>query len=223
MREAVREPERLEDSPEAREADDDLDFLRPPFPRPRLGALRNIVATILVGVGIAALVWFFNRPGDLSFRSVTLTASASGPAPKEGQPAPEFSVPLLDGSTFVLSDYRGQVVWVNFWATWCPPCRAEMPDIEEVYQAYGGQGLKVVALSIGEPRGDVQAYVNRTRLTFNIGLDSDTAVSAQYRIVGIPTHYFIDRDGVLREIRIGALNKKGMEERVRSLLEDGGP
>ena len=222
MREALKQPERLEDSLEAGEAED-LEFLRPPFPRPRVGALRNIVATLLVGAGIAALVWFFNRPGDLSFRSVTVTASASGPAPKEGQPAPDFSVPLLDGSTFRLSDYRGQAVWINFWATWCPPCRAEMPDVEEVYQSYQGQGLKVVALSIGEARRDVQAYVDRTGLTFNIGLDSDTAVSAQYRIVGIPTHFFVDRDGVLREIRIGALNKKGMEDRVRLVLEGDEP
>jgi len=220
MREVLSQPERLEDSLEDEEQ---LELLRPPFPRPRLGAMRNIVATVLVGLGIAALVWFFNRPGDLSFRSVTLTASASGPAPKEGQPAPEFSVPLLDGSTFRLSDYRGQAVWVNFWATWCPPCRAEMPDIQEVYQAYREQGLRVVALSIGEGRGDVQAYVNKTGLTFDIGLDSDTAVSAQYRIVGIPTHFFVDRDGVLREIRIGALNKKGMEKRVSQLLEETGP
>ncbi len=222
MREALRRPEPLDEPPEAWEAEEG-ELLRPPFPRPRLGAMRNIVATVLVGLGIAALVWFFNRPGDLSFRSVTLTAAASGPAPKEGQPAPDFSVPLLDGSAFRLSDHRGQAIWINFWATWCPPCRAEMPDIQEVYTAYRDQGLRVVALSIGEARGDVQAYVNKTGLTFDIGLDSDTSVSAQYRIVGIPTHFFVDRDGVLREIRIGALNKKGMEERVLSLLEGDKP
>src|SRR3972149_6397879 len=109
MREALKEPERLEDSLEAQDAEES-EFLRSPFPRPRLGALRNIVATVLVGLGIAALVWFFNRPGDLSFRSVPLTAAASGPAPREGEPAPEFSVPLLDGSTFHMSGHRGQAV-----------------------------------------------------------------------------------------------------------------
>lgn len=219
MDRAVRQPQRLEDLEAGRAEEPEL--VRPPFPRPRLASLRNVVATVLVGVGIAALVWFFNRPGDLSFRSVTLKASPSGPPPKEGQPAPEFDVLLLDGSTFRLGDYRGQAVWVNFWATWCPPCRAEMPDIQEVYEAHRDQGLTVVALSIGEGRGDVEAYVRKTGLTFDIGLDSDTAVSAQYRIVGIPTHFFIDRDGVLREIRIGALNKKGMEQRVSRLLEGG--
>ncbi|OGT25367.1 MAG: hypothetical protein A2Z17_04700 [Gammaproteobacteria bacterium RBG_16_66_13] len=182
-----------------------------------------MVATALVGLAVAALVWFFNRPGGLSFRTVTLTAAATGPAPKVGSPAPDFTVKLLDGQTVELADYQGEVVWINFWATWCPPCRAEMPDIQEVFETYRDQGLRVIALSIGEQRSDVQGYVDRTGLGFDIGLDSDTAIAARYRVVGIPTHYFVDRDGTLREIRIGALNKKGMEERVRKLLEGVAP
>jgi peroxiredoxin len=193
--------------------------MRPPFQRPRLGALRNILATLAVGAFIVGLVWFFDRPAGFgSSQAITLTASASGPAPRMGKEAPDFQVRTLDGTTVSLSDYRGQPVWISFWATWCPPCRAENPDIQEVYEKYQAEGLVILALSIGEETGTVQSYVERTGLTYTIGLDQDTAIAARYRIVGIPTHYFVDRDGILREWRIGSMSKKTMEKNVGKIL-----
>src|SRR3990172_7615072 len=192
---------------------------RSPFPRPRLGALRNILATIAVGAIIVALVWFFDRPGGVgSSQAITLTADASGPPPRVDQPAPDFRVRGLDGQYYQLSDFRGRPVWINFWATWCPPCRAEMPDIQEVYEENVDRGLVIIALSIGERAGTVRDYVERTGLTFAIGLDQDTAAAARYRIVGIPTHFFVDRDGVLRDWRIGSMSKKTMEQKVDEIM-----
>ncbi len=192
---------------------------RPPFSRPGFGTIRNILATIIVGIVIAGLVWYFDRPGGAGgSESVTLTASPSGPAPRVGEEAPDFRVQGLDGQHLQLGDFRGRPVWISFWATWCPPCRAENPDIEEVYQKKREEGLVILALSIGEDAGTVKDYVERTGLTYTIGLDQGTEVAATYRIVGIPTHYFVDRDGILRDWRVGSMSKKTMEEKVEEIL-----
>lgn len=193
--------------------------LKPPFQRPRVGALRNIVATFAVGLTILGLVWFFDRPGGFGIsESINLTASSSGPAPRVGKEAPDFRVQGLDGEYFRLSDFRGQPVWINFWATWCPPCRAETPDIQAVYEEREADGLVIIALSIGEDASTVRGYVERTGTTFTMGLDRDTAIAAQYRIVGIPTHYFVDADGILREWRIGSMSLKTMNKMVDEIM-----
>jgi cytochrome c biogenesis protein CcmG/thiol:disulfide interchange protein DsbE len=194
-------------------------LFRTPFPRPRLGALRNILATIAVGAIIVGLVWFFDTPGNAATsQTITLTAAASGPPPRVGKEAPNFQVQGLDGKTLQLSDFRGRPVWITFWATWCPPCRAENPDIQEVYAANQGQGLVVLALSIGEDAGTVRGYVQRTGLTYAIGLDQTTEIAARYRIVGIPTHFFVDKNGIIRELRIGSMSKKTMEKNVKEIM-----
>lgn len=204
--------------PEEADIPDEAPF-RAPFPRPKAGALRNIVATIAVGAIIVGLVWFFDRPGGIAnSQAITLTASASGPAPRVDKEAPDFRVRGLDGKYYQLSDFRGQPVWINFWATWCPPCRAENPDIQAVYEANKDEGLVVLALSIGEDPDTVRGYVKRTGLTYTIGLDQTTEIAARYRIVGIPTHFFIDRDGIIREWRIGSMSKKTMEKKVAEIV-----
>ncbi|HEU4758834.1 MAG TPA: redoxin domain-containing protein [Dehalococcoidia bacterium] len=197
-------------------------FLRTPFPRPRLTALRNIGATLAVGAVIVGLVWFFDRPGAATSQAVTLTSAPSGPAPHVGREAPDFEVRGLDGQTYHLSDFRGRPVWLTFWATWCPPCRAENPDIQEVYEANSDRGLVILALSIGESTETVRGYVQRTGLTYTIGLDQSTAVAARYRIVGIPTHFFVDADGIIRDWRIGSMSKKTMEKKVEGIMSPAG-
>jgi len=192
---------------------------RSPFRRPGFGTLRNILATIVVGLIIAAIVWFADRPGGIgASQSITLTAEATGPAPRLEKEAPDFSVRTLDGKDVSLSDLRGKPVWVSFWASWCPPCRAENPDIEQVYQERKAEGLVIVGISIGESTDTVKGYIERTGLSYTIGLDQSTAIAARYRIVGIPTHFFIDRDGVLREWRIGSMSKKMMDKRVDQIM-----
>jgi peroxiredoxin len=187
-----------------------------------MGILRNVLATIVIGIVIAGVVWFFDRPGgDGSSEPITLTASASGPPPEVGREAPDFQVQGLGGESIRLSDFRGSAVWINFWASWCPPCRAESPDIEAVYQTKQGEGLVVLALSIGEGASAVRDYVERTGITFTVGLDEETEISAAYRIAGIPSHYFVDRDGILRESRVGSMSRETMEERVDEILSDG--
>jgi thiol-disulfide isomerase/thioredoxin len=187
--------------------------------RPSPGALRNIVMTLLVGAAIAGLVWVFDRPGTASSQSVTVTASSRGSAPKVGKPAPDFELTLVDGTKVKLSDYRGHPVWINFWASWCPPCRAENPDIETVYNAHkDGDGLVLLAAAIGEGRDAVAGYMQRADLHYPVGTDSDTQIAADYRVLGIPTHVFIDREGIVRDIRVGAMSKKTMEKKVSAIV-----
>lgn len=193
-----------------------------PFRPSGMGVVRNILATIALGIVIAGLVWFFDRPGDsTTSEPITLTAAASGSAPEVGEEAPDFRVQGLDGQSFQLSDFRGSAVWINFWASWCPPCRAESPDIEAVYQEKRDEGLVVLALSIGEGASAVRDYVERTGITFTVGLDEGTDIAAAYRIAGIPSHYFVDRDGILRESRVGSMSRETMEEEVDEILAAG--
>ena len=187
--------------------------------RPSPGALRNIVMTVLVGVAIAGAVWVFDRPGTANSQSVTVTASSRGSAPKVGKPAPDFELTLTDGTKVRLSDYRGHPVWINFWASWCPPCRAENPDIESVYNAHkDGDGLVLLAAAIGEGHDAVAGYMQRADLHYPVGTDSDTQIAADYRVLGIPTHVFIDKEGIVRDIRVGAMSKKTMEKKVSAII-----
>ena len=187
--------------------------------RPTPGALRNIVATVLVGVAIAALVWVFDRPGTANSQSVTVTAAATGAAPKVGKPAPDFELTMIDGTKQRLSDFKGKPVWINFWASWCPPCRAENPDIQDLYNAHkDADGLVLLAPAIGEGRDSVAGYMQRADLQYPVGTDSDTQIAANYRVLGIPTHVFVDREGIIREIRVGAISKKTMEKKLAQII-----
>jgi peroxiredoxin len=196
--------------------DDDLADVRW---RPSPGALRNIVATVLVGAAIAGLVWAFDRPGAAASQSVTPTAAATGDPPKVGKPAPDFELTMIDGTKARLSDYKGKPVWINFWASWCPPCRAENPDIQDLYNAHkDADGLVLLAPAIGEGRDSVAGYMQRADLHYPVGVDSDTQIAADYRVLGIPTHIFVDREGIVREIRVGAMSKKTMEKKLAQII-----
>jgi peroxiredoxin len=183
------------------------------------GPIRNLITAVVAGAVILGLIWYFDRPESaLGSQAVRVTASANAPAPRIGKEVADFQVLGVDGNSYRLSDFRGRPVWLNFWATWCPPCRAENPDIQAVYDANKDQGLVVLAISLGEDPDTVRGYANRTHLNYPMGIDQTTEIAALYRIVGIPTHFFIDRDGILREIRIGGLSKGVMEKKVRELM-----
>jgi thiol-disulfide isomerase/thioredoxin len=132
-----------------------------------------------------------------------------------GQKAPEFSgvvdgqaVGLTDlsGNPLRLADLRGHPVWVSFWATWCPPCQAETPVLRNLYDAHQAGGLKLVAISVQETTADdVRAYAQKYSLDFTIGFDATSAVFKTYQAYGLPTHFFLDGDGIIRAIHLGPL------------------
>jgi cytochrome c biogenesis protein CcmG, thiol:disulfide interchange protein DsbE len=180
-------------------------------------AIMAVTAVIILGV-----TYLTNRPsvasgGGSGFTSVVLSGRARGPGPIVGKPAPDFTGTTLDGKQFKLSALRGHPVWLTFGASWCQPCRAENPDIEAEYKKHRAQGLEVVAVFISEPASDPRAYAARVGLTYQKVTDSDNLIATEYRIVGIPSHFFIDRTGVLRILRIGSLDPPLMETNLAKI------
>ncbi len=135
--------------------------------------------------------------------------------------APAFSLVALDGTSVSLNDLRGRVVLVNFWATWCVPCRTEMPAIEAAYQAHATHDFAVVAINVGEDDATVRQFVDEFHLTFPILLDHDMTVVQQYQVQALPTSLFIDREGIIRTTSLGGMNRASIEAELARLLELG--
>lgn len=134
-----------------------------------------------------------------------------------GEPAPDFELKNLDGASVRLSDYRGSVVLLNFWASWCPPCRVEMPHMQRFYQDYAAKGVVVlgVNLTATEEHPDrVRPFVEKRQLTFPVVLDEKGEVMKAYQVVGYPTTYLIDEDGTVREKFVGVLDYEKMKKAV---------
>ena len=177
--------------------------------RPRIAAPWLLLASaLLFGFGIGLVVF-------LGFPSKAPSASASvgpppvlAPAPVVGAAAPDFTLQSLDGHPVALSDYRGQVVLLNFWATWCGPCKLEMPYFDQAQRTFGSQGLQVLAVDFDEPAADVQAFQDELGLTFPLLLDPGAVVQRLYRVVGYPTSYWIDREGQVSAVHVGVMSER---------------
>lgn len=127
-----------------------------------------------------------------------------------GKPAPQFDLQSLDGQQVQLANYRGRAVLVNFWATWCAPCKKEMPLFEARYQKYAPD-LVVVGINLGESREQVQTYVDDLSISFPVLLEMKGKSSADYNISGYPTSFFIDAEGILRAVHIGEINASQLD------------
>ncbi|MBA7693398.1 Thiol-disulfide oxidoreductase ResA [subsurface metagenome] len=147
--------------------------------------------------------------------SVLLVVGCSSPAPQVGKPAPDFQLPNLEGQVVSLSDFRGKPVLLNFWATWCSPCRFEMPFIQSIFEESSDTGLVILAVDIGEAPSTVKDFIQSGNFSFPVLLDTSQDVALEYNIRGIPTTFLIDKDGIIQEIRVGAF--PSMLEIKRSL------
>ncbi len=129
------------------------------------------------------------------------------PLLEPGLPAPDFSYPGLDGKMVSLSDYRGKVVFLNIWATWCPPCREEMPSMEKLYRELRGEGFEILAVSIDALGAKAVApFMKEYRLSFPALLDPEGTVQQLYGTTGIPESFIIDKKGIIAEKILGARN-----------------
>jgi cytochrome c biogenesis protein CcmG/thiol:disulfide interchange protein DsbE len=179
----------------------------------------NLLVGVVAAVVFGGLVWFFGQPpSEATSQAVTVTAQPAGAPPRIGRTAPDFHVASLDGDLLRLSDFRGRPVWITFWASWCPPCRAESSDIQAAHERYRDAGLVILAIDVGEDPGTIRDYLERAGITFTVALDTSTDVAALYRVAGVPSHYFIDRDGVLRDSKIGAIGEKAIDRKLQALL-----
>jgi peroxiredoxin len=135
-----------------------------------------------------------------------------------GALAPDFALADLDGKRRSLSDYRGKVVMLNFWASWCGHCRSEIPALVAVYGDYKDQGLEIVAVSVGEDPTELKTFVQENGMTFTVLADSLTATMAPYQLRSVPTSYFLDAQGVIREVYNGAIPEDVLRETVKGML-----
>ncbi len=137
-----------------------------------------------------------------------------------GELAPEIDLLDIEGNTQKLSELRGKKVLLNFWASWCGPCEIEMPHMEKLYQKYKDEGFAVFAVNMSQSERndkDAEKFVKRHELTFPIPMDTDGIVSRDYDVVGYPTSYFIDSDGVIRHIVLGTLDEEYLENQILKL------
>ncbi len=127
------------------------------------------------------------------------------------EPLPDFTLTTLDGGALHLADLEGQIVFLNFWATWCAPCQEEMPALQALQDAHGAEGVRVIAVTdptAGQSEADVRAFLETYHLTFTVVLSSDTAVYQHFGVAQIPMTYIIDREGIIRYRQIGTLDSE---------------
>ena len=129
----------------------------------------------------------------------------------------DFKLKDLNGNELSLSDLKGKKVFLNFWATWCPPCKAEMPEIEKLYQETKDSDLVIVAVEIGEPLDTVKSFIDSNKYNFKVLLDPDQTVATKYNITSIPTSYFIDADGNIVYKHVGGMNIDQMKAYIKTL------
>lgn len=178
----------------------------------------RILAMALIGAGLVVIgvaAWLL-LPGVIAGSQTGLTAIPV----QVSYPAPELSLTDLQGNPVSLSDYRGQTVLVNNWATWCPPCKEEMPELQAYYEAHKGQRFTIIAIEAGEPVAEVADFVRRFGLTFPVWTDPTLKASVAFRDPGLPSSYVIDANGTVRLAWAGAISRKTLEQTVTPFLED---
>jgi peroxiredoxin len=211
------------------------------------GILRRIVLPVIViGVIVAAILWLESRGGG----DVSPTGEEYGPVAlpdalrtagldvgvEEGNLAPDFLLGTLDSNEIRLSDLRGKAVVLNFWATWCAPCRQEIPQFVAAHKQFSPDGLVIIGVNMQEGNSIARPYAEDFGMQFPIAIDVDGEVGDEYRLLGLPMTYFIDSDGVIRsvftgpfqaqerdrEVR-GAIEQSDLEQRISLILSSGSP
>jgi len=169
--------------------------------------VRRILFIVILAAGLA---WIGLSAGGTQ----AVTA-----APQEGFLAPDFTLQSITGETYTLSDLRGQAVVINLWATWCPPCRAEMPALQKMYAEYKDQGLVILAVNstVQDTASAVPPFASEYSLTFPILLDDAGSVNNAYQVRSLPSSYFIDRKGIVRQVIIGGPMSEAL---LRTRIED---
>jgi cytochrome c biogenesis protein CcmG, thiol:disulfide interchange protein DsbE len=176
---------------------------------------RHWISSLIILILSAGWIW-------MSQADPQGTASGRIQAPQKGFLAPDFTLASLSGDMITLSDYRGRPVLINLWTSWCPPCRAEMPAMQRVYDVYQEQGFEILAVNATQQDNlqDVIAFVEEYDLSFQILLDSSGEVSRMYRLRSLPTSFFVDGNGIIQEVVFGGpMAEALLRVRVEQLLE----
>ncbi|WP_102264136.1 peroxiredoxin family protein [Mesobacillus jeotgali] len=188
---------------------------------------KNLLSFAILALAVVILVVNIWKPGSTeSEKNTTAPAGESVettediPGAKlsslrEGAEAPDFELNTLDGKTIKLSDYRGKKVILNFWATWCPPCKAEMPHMQNFYEEYNDQDVEILAVNLtnmDKGADEVKKFVEEYGLTFTIPMDEEGYAGTTYQAFTIPTSYILDENGVITKKIVGPMDEKMMKE-----------
>ncbi len=179
---------------------------------------KNVVILAFAAVVIAAMLYIGSNIARKRQAEARRTGSLA-PGQVIGRVAPDFSLKTLDGKTLTLSDLRGKAVVLNFWATWCPPCKVELPWFVDLQKQYGPQGLQVVGISEDEGGKDkVAQFVKEMGVNYTIAVD-DNSVSEKYGDVeDLPTTFYIDRNGKIIQFAMGLVDRDEIEQKMKAAL-----
>ncbi|MBI2864775.1 MAG: TlpA family protein disulfide reductase [Chloroflexi bacterium] len=190
-----------------------------------------VVAGLVVGIMAAAVVYVTAggqaAGGKSGFAPLAELPPIGRVLPSEGfkttaarlnEPAPDFTFVDPSGATRKLSDYQGQAVMINFWASWCPPCVQEMPDIESVYREEQAKGLVVLGINLDDDPNAARRFLQARGVSFPSVSDGDQVAIYLYRVSPIPQTFFIDREGILRDMQVGAMTKGMIKKKVEKIL-----
>ncbi|WP_322513118.1 J domain-containing protein [Chloroflexus sp.] len=179
----------------------------------------NAFIFAFVAVGLVVAVWMFTNRD-------TLNGQAMG---EVNRPAPNFTAPELRGGTIELAQYRGKVVLINFWGTWCEPCKRELPALQQAYEQFAEQGLMIIGVNLtddeqvqGQTVEGVAAFLAQYGVTYPIALDVDGKITEAYRVFPLPTSFFITADGQIRYVHVGELTLTDIAARFAELRPASG-
>ena len=175
-------------------------------------------ALLTLAALFSLLVWALARSGGVPGGAVV--NSVFGEVSIQERPAPELTLETLDGDSITLSDLNGKVVMIDFWASWCPPCRQEAPGLAQVYKEYQDKGVEFIGISIWDRLSDAQDYVQLFGITYPSGLDTEGAILVDYGVRGIPEKFFINPQGQLVAKFIGPSDVDGLRETLDQMLAD---
>lgn len=192
---------------------------------------KNILSIAIIVLAVSIVVVNFWKPfsKEENITTTGLTMDQESPSNEnipavnpskvqEGRTAPDFQLTTLPGDSVKLSDYRGKKVILNFWATWCPPCKAEMPHMQNFYENNKENGIEILAVNltdIDKGRTQIEHFVQDYGLTFEIPLDEEGSIGKQYQAFSIPTSYIIDSNGVISKKIIGPMDEAMMENLIK--------
>ena len=203
----------------SREETNELDIMEQEIPANTI-PLGHIMALVMIGFGFLALGIAFLLLRNQDEVSTGSSIDFSTVPAKVDFPAPDLSFIDLGTDPVSLSNYRGSVVLVNLWATWCPPCREEMPTLQAFYEEYKSEGFVLIAIDQGETLPQVLPFVKELKLTFPIWLDYTSDAGRAFETMNLPSSYVIDRTGQVRLMWIGGISKKNLEKYVPDVIEE---
>ena len=174
------------------------------------------IGLIMTGLAASALILAaqnnINAGAQIDFSAIPAKVQIEAPA---------LTLADIHGNSHALSDYRGQVVLVNLWATWCPSCQAEMPELQAFYTNHQNEGFTMIGIEDGDPTADVISFVQKYGLNFSIWLDPNYLAShSAFRTTNLPSSYVIDRNGVIRLEWMGAISEQNLEKYIEPLIQE---